>query len=81
VWEKFNTELPKKIETRLKQIRKGALKQRRQDYYYSVYDDIKVVKEAWRNHVMHTRQTFNHDDANALFMRVKDIMTRMASKP
>ena len=81
IWEKFITELPKKIETRLKTIRKGALKQKRQVYYYSVYDDIKVVKEAWRNHVMHTRQSFNHDEANALFMRVKDIMVRMAEKP
>ena len=80
-WEKFIGQLPDRIEKRLARLGKGPMKQKRQQYYYSVYDDIKSVKDAWRNHVMHTRQTFTREEAEAVYVRVKNIMIRMADRP
>ncbi len=80
-WEKFITQLPGKIEKKLKALRPGIKRQKRQEYYYSVYDDIKIVKEAWRNHVMHTRREFSSTEAEAVFTRVRDMLVRMAAKP
>jgi hypothetical protein len=81
VWEKYIGQLPKKIEQKLQGLRPGARRQRRQEYYYSVLDDIKTVKDVWRNHVMHTRREFRGEEAEAVFIRVKDILVRMSKKP
>jgi hypothetical protein len=81
VWERFLDHLPTRVDKTLKTLRPGALKQKRQEYYRSVCDDVKTVKDAWRNHVMHTRRDFNAEEAEAVFVRVKDMLRRMASKP
>jgi hypothetical protein len=78
IWEKILTQLPGKIERRLRGLRSGPRKQQLQEYYKTSLDDIDRVRDAWRNHVMHTRRTFNRDDSCAVFGRVKDMMERLA---
>jgi|SRR5688572_14167076 len=81
VWERFIGQLPGKIDKRLAKLRPGKRRQALQEYYQSSYEDIKAVKDAWRNHVMHTRKTYGREDAYAVFAHVRAIMIRMASRP
>ena len=78
-WEKILNQLPGRIEKRLRPLRAGARRQHLQEYYSSALEDIKCVKDAWRNHVMHTRMTFGRDDAQAVFTHVGNIMGRLAN--
>ena len=80
-WERMIGAIPGRVERKLKKLRRGTRKQALQAYYGSVYDDIKNTKDAWRNHVMHTREDFDGPQANTIFGRVKDMMERMAAKP
>src|SRR6185312_9878513 len=70
VWEKLLTQLPKKAEKRINALRPGARKQRLQEYYSSCFEDIKWVKDAWRNHIMHSRQQYDRDQALSVFTHV-----------
>lgn len=78
-WEKILNQLPKRAEKRLGRLRPGPKKQRLQEYYSSCYEDIKCVKDAWRNHVVHSRQRYDRGAAHDVFGHVKDIIIRMAS--
>jgi len=77
-WEKVLGQLGKKAEKRINRLRPGPKKQRLQEYYNVVLEDIRVAKDAWRNHVMHTRRTFERGEAYDLFLRVRNMMQRMA---
>lgn len=81
IWEKILNQLPRKVEQRLRLLRPGLKRQKLQEYYGSALEDIKGVKDVWRNHVMHTRKTFNRDDAMAVFSHVNSIMGRLAPTP
>lgn len=79
VWEKQLNQLPKKVEKRLGLLRPGPRKQKLQEYYAQSLEDIKAVKDAWRNHVMHARKIFDRSEAESVFGHVKGIMGRMSA--
>ena len=80
VWEKIINQLPAKVEKRLRELRPGPRKQRMQEYYSSAIEDVKAVKDAWRNHIMHTRQEFNRVDAAGVVSHVNSIMVRLSKR-
>jgi hypothetical protein len=54
-WEKILDQLQVRIDDRLQRTKRGARKQRLQECYYPALQDIRAIRDAWRNHVMHTR--------------------------
>jgi len=79
VWEKQLNQLPNRVQKRLNRLRSGTRKQQLQEYYNSALEDIKFVKDAWRNHVMHGRKIFQRGEAHDLLLRTKGMMERMAN--
>jgi hypothetical protein len=71
-------QLPAKVDARIAQIKKGETKQAAQTHYYSVLHDIRGIRDAFRNHVMHTRAAYSGLEADAVLDYVKRIMTTLA---
>jgi hypothetical protein len=63
VWEKIQDHLRKKSEAKLNRLRPGPAKDRLQQFYGSVLTDFHGFRLEWRNHVMHTRGTYEESDA------------------
>jgi hypothetical protein len=79
-WEKIINGLHKRVEKRLTKLRPGPAKQRWQEFYPPILLDINAIREAWRNHVMHSRQDYLEQDAEAIRVRVEAIMRTLAQR-
>ncbi len=42
---------------------------------------LRMVKDAWRNDVMHPKETYTEEEAERVFRNVKDFMVHLATKP
>jgi hypothetical protein len=76
-WEKILNQLGEKIESKLFPMGRGPSKQKKQEFYYSALNEISSFKDAWRNHVMHVRQTYSLEDAAAITAHVGRFMTSL----
>jgi hypothetical protein len=79
-WDKILNSLPKRVEKRLNRLRPGPTKQQWQGFYSTVLIDINAIREAWRNHVMHTRQDVTPLEAEGIKVRVEGIMHTLAKR-
>jgi hypothetical protein len=79
-WEKIIGELQERIESKLAKAKRGPAKQRLQEFYFPALQDIRAFKDAWRNHVMHTRASYTAADAEAVFSHVKRFMQSLATQ-
>jgi hypothetical protein len=79
-WERILDELQDRIDKRIQKLKRGPAKQEFQALYYPVLLDIRGIRDAWRNHVMHTRAEYNHEDADAILGHVKRLMATLASR-
>jgi hypothetical protein len=79
-WENILNQLQNRIDAKLNKIKRGSIKQARQEFYYPVLQDIRGIRDAWRNHVMHTRQQYEPTDVDAILEHVKRLMTTLATK-
>jgi hypothetical protein len=41
---------------------------------------LRMVKDAWRNDVMHPKETYTDEEAERVFRNVKDFMVHLATK-
>lgn len=78
-WERILDQLPEKIEAKIEAMPRGEAKQKAQEFYYSASSEIRGFKEAWRNHVMHTRRSYTREDALAVFSHVQRFMQSLAA--
>jgi hypothetical protein len=78
-WEQILNQLRPKVNERLEKLKRGKTKQSRQEFYNPILSDIEAFKDAWRNHVMHTRRDFSSDDAKAIIGHVKRFMMLLVS--
>jgi hypothetical protein len=78
-WEKILDGLHDAVDAKVLKLKRGVGKQKIQEFYYPVLQDIRGLRDAWRNHVMHTRAEYNRDDANAVFSHVKRLMETLAA--
>ncbi|MGB7985623.1 MAG: hypothetical protein WCF54_10715 [Terracidiphilus sp.] len=78
-WEKILSQLPEKIEAKILPMPRGDGKQKAQEFYYSASMEIRGFKDAWRNHVMHTRRSYTREDALAVFSHVQRFMQSLAA--
>jgi hypothetical protein len=77
-WEQILNQLPDKIEQKIAPLSRGAKKQKAQEFYYSTLKEIEGLKDAWRNHLMHTRAVYTSADALAVFSHVERFMQSLA---
>jgi hypothetical protein len=78
-WEQILNQLPDKIDAKIVAMPSGEAKQKAQEFYYSANSEIRGFKEAWRNHVMHTRRSYTRGDALAVFSHVQRFMQSLAT--
>ena len=79
-WEQILTDLQDRVDAKINVLKPGKTKQQAQEFYYPLLHDIKGFKDAWRNHVMHTRRNYTVLDAEAILDHVKRFMCLLASK-
>lgn len=61
-------------------LAKGPEKQSLQEFYYPALQDIRAIRDAWRNHIMHTRADISPEDAIAIFGHVKRLLSTLAER-
>jgi hypothetical protein len=79
-WEKLLDELQDRADAKISRLRRGVNKQNTQQFYYPALQDIRGIRDAWRNHTMHTRDEYNHEDADAILTHVKRLMGTLATR-
>lgn len=79
-WEKILDGLQLRVDQRIEKMRPGPKKQSTQEFYYPALQDIRGVRDAWRNHTMHNRREFSSADADAIFSHVIRLMTALAER-
>jgi hypothetical protein len=79
-WEQLIDQQQDRVNAKLGRLRKGPKKQELQEFYYPVLQDIRAIRDAWRNHVMHTRAEYVSKDAEAIFVHVKRLMSTLAMR-
>lgn len=63
VWEKIEGQLRSKIDAKLRALRPGHARDEKQSFYHAALADFHGFKDAWRNHVMHSRGEFGETEA------------------
>jgi hypothetical protein len=79
-WETLLNQIKSRIGKTIAASKRGPKKQLYQEFYYPAIEEIEGFKEAWRNHVMHTRREYNREDAEAVFTHVRRLMTNLATR-
>lgn len=78
-WETMLNQLQDRVDIKIDGMKRGLQKQRRQEFYYPDLQDIRAIRDAWRNHVMHTRAEYTLADTNAILGHVKRLMESLAT--
>lgn len=79
-WEALLNQLSPRVDARINKLKRGSQKQAEQEFYYPVLQDIRGIRDAWRNHVMHTRREYKPGEATVVFENVERIMTTLAKR-
>jgi hypothetical protein len=79
-WEKILSQLPKRVDEKIEKMPPGADKESAQGFYYPILQDIRAFKDAWRNHVSHTRAIYDETEGINILTHVKNFMVRLSSK-
>ncbi|MGD1095577.1 MAG: hypothetical protein ABSB35_26720 [Bryobacteraceae bacterium] len=79
-WEKLHNQLRSRADSKLNKLRSGPAKDKKQSFYGSVFHDFHGFREAWRNHVMHTRENFDEPEAIRVLAHVERFMIAIAEK-
>ena len=51
------------------------------EFYSEAASHFFYIKEAWRNHVSHSRTDYDDTEATRVVARVRDFMTALAGRP
>ena len=79
-WEGMLGQLRGKVNKKLARLRRGSAKQKLQETYLPMIEEIEAFKDAWRNHVMHNRKAYISGDVLAITSHVMRLMGALASK-
>lgn len=79
-WDKILGQLHGAIKTKVSTLKRSRDKQKAQEFYYGVHQEVEGLKDAFRNHVMHARREYTAHDADAIFDHVKRVMTMLATR-
>ena len=79
-WETILNQLKAKVTERVGKTKRGPKKQLYQEFYYPALQDIEGIKDAWRNHVMHTRREYTPKGAGDVFDYVRRLLVNLSSR-
>jgi len=79
-WEHILDAIQDRVDAKVKRMKRGSNKQAAQEFYYPALQDIRGIRDAWRNHVMHTRAMYSSSDANAIREHVYRLMVNLARR-
>ena len=79
-WEKVIDQLQLRVDRRVEKMRPGKRKQGIQQFYYPLLQEIRAIRDAWRNHVMHSRSEYSGADALAIMGHVERLMVTLATR-
>ena len=79
-WEHILNQVRDRVDKRIMRMRPGQRKQSDQEFYYPVLQDIRAMRDAWRNHVMHARTEYGTVDAEAIKGHVESLLVKLASR-
>jgi hypothetical protein len=79
VWEKLINQCRTRVNAKINKLQRGTAKQKWQEFL-PILQDIEDVKDAWRNHTMHGRKTYNAEEAEAAISHVKPIMVALTAR-
>jgi hypothetical protein len=79
-WEHILNQLQGRVDAKIAKLRPGKRKQDLQEFYYPALQDIRGIKDAWRNHVTHTRREYTATEALAILEHVKRFMVTLATR-
>jgi hypothetical protein len=77
-WDDILKKLPDAVDAKVNAMSRGPKKQKAQEFYYPALKEIRGFKDAWRNHIMHTRASYTLEDALAVFSHVQRFMQGLA---
>ena len=70
-WEKILAQLYPAVETKINALPAGQHKQDMQEFYFPILHEIRGFKDAFRNHVMHTRKSYTQQEADEVLRYVR----------
>jgi hypothetical protein len=79
-WERLLDQFQDQVDSKIQRLKRGSNKQDLQQFYYPALQDIRGIRDAWRNHVMHTRDEYTREDASAILSHVKRLMSTLATR-
>ena len=78
-WQEIISAIRTNMEKTFLPWRKGAEKSAALEYYYDLLNQFSGFKDAFRNHVMHTRATYTAPQAAAILASVKAFFERIST--
>jgi hypothetical protein len=79
-WNRIIEHVKSKVHARIAKLRREPKKQIYQEFYLPALEEIESIKDAWRNHVMHTRRQYNGRDAEAILSHVNRLMATLSER-
>lgn len=79
-WGKLIDKIEKAIKA-IEQEPRSTDKAQRSQFYSGIGMQLRYIKNAWRNHVSHSRTSYDEHEARGVFMHVKDLMEQLAEGP
>jgi len=79
-WETMLNQLHPLVDAKINSMKRGGEKQKAQEYYYPILQDIRGIRGAWRNHVMHSRAMYTAKDAEAIIDHVQRLLMMLAER-
>ena len=79
-WDKILDQLYPEVQKKVDSLPPSAAKQETQEFYFTLLHDVRGFKDAFRNHVMHTRKTYTQKAADDVLDFVKDFFMLLATK-
>ena len=79
-WDKILDQLYPAVEKKIDAMPPGSQKQETQEFYFPLLLDIRSFKDAFRNHVMHTRKIYSQKAADDVLDHVRRFMTLLSTR-
>lgn len=78
-WDSILNQLRLKANEKINKINRGNKRQKLQEFYHQAISEVEGFKDAWRNHVMHSRKTYSPEDATAVVAHVRRFLNLLVA--
>jgi len=79
-WQTVIERIEAAIKKKRGDLRKGDERDDQLKFYSGLATRFTYFKDAWRNHVCHLRETYDHDEAFTVLLHTKDFMELLSSR-